>query len=475
MANKVTQFKQSAERTLHGLASALVGRANLAQRLGKSFGNKRDVYTALGYSKDPSFEDFYVRYKRQDIAKRVIEAPVKSTWRLKPAISESKEEETTFEKAWVKLVRDLNPYHFMSRVDKIAGIGQYGVLFLGFDDGLKPEEEVEKAKNVLYMRPFAENHAQIQTWETDTTNERYGKPLTYTLNVASEDKAGTKSLPAHWSRVIHVAEDLYENDTHGTPRLECVLNRLQDLELIAGGSAEMFWRGAFPGYSFKADEGFTLKGQALVDLEDEIQEFVHDLKRYIRLTGMSVDELSAQVADPSNHFEILVSLISAATAIPKRILLGSERGELASSQDESNWHTQVENRRTDHAEPTILRPFINRLMEKGVLPEVGEDGYEVEWPDLFAPSEKEQAEVTKTKTEALAAYSNAPSANLIIPPAFYLAKFLNLTQDEIDQIEEQKNQMLDEEKAEIEAEIAERKRQGLPPEGEEEFEGEVEE
>jgi len=461
----------SEERQLYALASELLGRAALTARLGQSYGGDRNLYEALGYKKAPSFEDYYAVYKRQDIAKRVVSAPVNGVWRLKPNIIENKDEETKFEKAWAAFVKSKNPYHYLARADRISGIGQYGVLLIGFDDVKKQgdaEQAVTTAKDVLYLRPYMQKNVDIQSWETDTNDPRFGMPKTYKLQttVQGTDTSESKSISVHWSRVIHIAEGLEENDIVGTPRLECVLNRLQDVEMVSGGSAEMFWRGAFPGYAFVADSEHTIKPQAKKDLETEIEKYVHNLSRYMRLKGMTVQDLSAQVADPSNHFEILISLISAATGIPKRILMGSERGELASSQDKDNWAEQIEDRRLDYVEPMILRPFIDRMVLTGVLPGHGEDGYTVEWQDLFALSEAEQATVSKTKAEALATYSNSPNASMIIPHDFFLSKFLGISAEEIGQIDDMREKMFKIE----EAQIIEEEETGLlpPPEGTEE-------
>jgi hypothetical protein len=460
--DKVIPLTGNEERQIYQLASELVGRAQLAGKLGQSYGGNRDLYETLGYKKVPVFDDFYVIYKRQDVAKRIISAPVNGTWRLKPAIVENKDEETDFEKAWINFVKDKNPYHYIARADRISGIGQYGVLLIGFDDVKKSADaisEVFGAREVLYLRPYMQKNIQIATFVKDTNNARYGLPETYKLQTTVDGMTSTanQNLTVHWSRIIHIAEGLEENDVIGTPRLECVLNRLQDLDLLSGGSAEMFWRGAFPGYAFVADPEHMIKPQAMTDLKKEIENYVHDLTRYLRLSGMSVKDLSTQVADPSKHFELLISLVSAATGIPKRILLGSERGELASSQDKDNWAEQIEDRRLDYAEPMILRQFIDRLIWAKILPAPGEDGYTVEWPDLFALSEGEQATILKTKTEALATYANAPSAITIIPPDFYLSQFLGLTTKEIEHINKlaeemaklEETQVIEEEEEEI--------------------------
>ena len=43
--------------------------------------------------------------------------------------------------------------------------------------------------------------------------------------------------------------------------------------------------------------------------------------------------------------------------------------------------SQIQERHEQFAEPSILRPFIDRLIWLGALP--APVGYEVEWPSLF--------------------------------------------------------------------------------------------
>jgi hypothetical protein len=198
----------------------------------------------------------------------------------------------------------------------------------------------------------------------------------------------------------------------------------------------MFWRGAFPGYGLKADPEFEFGKDDMEALEEEITKFVHDLQRYIRLVGVDVKELASQVADPKGHADILFQLISAATGIPKRILTGTERGELASIMDERNWNTFVDARRDDHCESLILRPFISRLVHVKAMPEPGEGGYTVEWEDLSSPTEKERAEVIKLRAEALAKYVGTPGMEMLMPWPVFLKREMGYTDEEIKKIEE---------------------------------------
>jgi len=284
----------------------------------------------------------------------------------------------------------------------------------------------------LYLSPYSQVNAKIDQYVKDVKDERFGLPETYSIAMLTAGQTSI-SKTTHWSRVIHVAEDCLEDNVEGMPRLEPVLNRLQDLELVAGGSAEMFWRGAFPGYGFKQDPSTIMQDKDIEDLQAEIDEYMHDLKRYVRTKGISIESLAQQVADPSKHFAILVDLIACAVRIPKRILLGSERGELASSQDERAWMQRIDERRREHCEAVILRPFIDRLITVGALPKPVE-GYTVDWPDLMAPGDKEIAEIGKIRSEALKAYVEALGADLIVPPDIFLRRILGLSQDDINQI-----------------------------------------
>ncbi|GAH74834.1 unnamed protein product, partial [marine sediment metagenome] len=107
--------------------STLSRRADLMSRMGYAYGGKRDVYEALGYKETLDFGDYEAKYLRQDIAKRVINLPIKATWRKKPEIIENEEDETDFEKAWSALVKEKKVYHYLTRVDRLASIGRYGV------------------------------------------------------------------------------------------------------------------------------------------------------------------------------------------------------------------------------------------------------------------------------------------------------------------------------------------------------------
>lgn len=436
-----------AKKLLVALSTGLATRAAVSAYLGKSFSGDRDLYTALGYTVNPTYENYLARYKRQDIARAIVDAPVRACWRDKPDITESEEDTTKFEEEWVKLVDSRFIYHFMSRCDRLCSIGQYAILLLGFDDSADLQEEVGSAKKLLYLMPYGEDAATIHKWDENSKSERYGKVSEYSINISVGDGLKTLNKKVHWSRVIHVSLNNLSSDVYGLPVLEPILNRLQDIELLAGGSAEMFWRGAFPGLSLKVDDEAVLGKQSEDELEKELQNYLHGLQRYLRLQGINVEAIEQQIADPSPNINILIDLIAAAARIPKRVLMGSERGELASTQDEKIWAKTIDERRQEHCEAMIIRPTIDRLIKVGVLPEPSK-GYTVDWPDILTSSDKEKAEVGQIKSKALRDYVDAIGAPDLLPPSVFYRKILNFTTDEIEQI----NEMLEQQKKEADLE-----------------------
>lgn len=429
--------------------SELTNRAILAAKLGIQFGGDRDLYEALGYKTIVEFDDFYARYVRQEIAKAIIDRPVKATWQGPLELIESNEaEDTKFEKAWKDLDRKLGLKVLLSRVDRLTGIGRYGIILLGLND-VRDAEGFLKPVNggsykLIYAKPFGERTAKIDSFEANPQNERYGKPLIYQIQVIDAATKKNQIVRVHHSRVIHITDDNLESEVYGTPRLEAVYNRLMDIEKIAGGDAEMFWRGARPGYHGKVDPEYTMTEDAKEDLQDQLDEYEHKLRRFLINEGVDIEALTQEIADPSTHIDTQLKLVSAETGIPLRVLTGSERGELASSQDTTEWLTYVQERREDHAEPRIVRPTVDRLIELGILPKPAED-YTVKWKDLFSISEKAMVEIGKGRANALREYTYNPIAQGIIPPKVFMYKFLGFDTETVTLVEKMQKEEMGEE------------------------------
>ena len=432
----------------------IANRAMLASRLGDQYAGDRNIYTALGYPTEITYEDYYSRYHRQDIARAVINRPVSHTWKGAVKITEvGVQEVTDLEKGWKKLNAALKLKSKFIRVDKLSSIGTYGVLLLGFDDVKNPEtftKPIPTNPKLLYVKPLGQGNAKISTSVTDTKNPRYGMPELYDVEFSNPgDASSSTPLKVHHSRVIHITQELLESEIEGTPVLQPIWNRLMDLEKLVGGSAEMFWRGARPGYQGKVAEGYTLTPAVEAALETQLDEFEHNMRRFLVNEGVDMEALAPQVSDPSKHVDVQIQMIASITGIPKRVLIGSERGELSSDQDIVGWYNIIQTRREEHAEMNIMRPFIDKMIELKILPPPKTGEYQVTWEDLFAASDKDQAEIGRVRATALREYSQNPTAEMIIPPKAFYSVMLGLDEDEVAMIEGMVDANLEEELASI--------------------------
>jgi hypothetical protein len=424
--------------------SVMLSRAQLAARLGNQYGSDRNVYQALGYPTSLAYDQYYAQYERQDIAKAIIDRPIKATWNGDIKVVQiDQKDETDFEKAWKDIWSKLQLKSKLIRLDKLSCIGDYGVLLLGLDDVKRPDDWIKPVtsgtRKLLYVKPLGEDSAQLDTYETNPNNERYGLPTIYNIGIKNPDYAAgqqmtiSQQIRVHYSRVLHVTGELLESEFVGVPVLQAVYNRLMDLEKLVGASAEMFWRGARPGYTGVVDKEFTLTDPMKVALQEQLDEYEHNLRRFLVNQGIDISALDMQVADPINHVDIQLQMISAVTGIPKRILIGSERGELASTEDKGSWLELIQERQKNYAEMRILRPLIDFCIKYNMIPNPSSP-YTILWPDVFAPSEKERALVGQIRASALQSYMNNPTAEIVVPPEIFYQYFLGLEDDDIEYI-----------------------------------------
>ena len=343
--------------------------------LDKFMDPRRSINDECGFPDTGSIDvnDHYKQlYQREGVATRVVEIMPDECWSMSPELKEDSnlEEDTPFEAAFKDMSRGLrgrswyvggegSPFwELLRRADILSGIGLFGVIFLGIDDGLEPQEPVEsvdsesgtaKEAKLLYGRAFDQSLVEVTTTEQDKENRRYGQPTMYTLTLNDPSSLSvttsgtTNTIKVHWTRVVHIADNLGSNDLYGDPRMRPVLNNLLSLRKLYAGSAEMYWRGAFPGLSFESHP--SLGGDVKFDpakLKDAAENYMNTLQRYIQTTGFNVKSLAPQVVAPTEQIDVQLDVICIKITVPKRIFVGSERGELASSQDTKSWNGEAD-------------------------------------------------------------------------------------------------------------------------------------
>lgn len=398
--------------------AALLSRAALAGNAGKQFGGDRDLFNAFGYLTEPAYDDYRATFDRDGLATQAVEKFSNATWAKGATLVDDDERSddgdltSPFLTAWNEMTDRLGLWQVIREADVLSGIGRFSLLHIGLPgDFSKP---ASKAARIYYLAAYPEDQVIIREVEKSATSERYGLPTLYQITPSQEDQEllGARTRDYHWTRIMHIAENKLGSRIYGRPRLQTVINRLFDLEKVTGGSAEAVWLLVFKGLAIIAREGVEMPGPGsteLTSLNDEIEKYVHGLQRVMKLSGVDVESLGTETVDAMPTYQMLISYIAGSLEIPQRILIGSERGELASTQDKDAWQSVIRNRQKTFAEPSILRPFIDKCISLGALPAPRRDKYEVEWPPLFEPTPKEKVEIANLMAAGASQITNGVS------------------------------------------------------------------
>ena len=434
---------------------------------------RRDVDEECGFPRrgEIGLENYYNLFEREPVAARVVEIMPKECWKVPPQLVEDEDPDvsTPLEEAWDQLGKGLRGTSWyrpsskeegspiwakLQQVDELSGIGSYGVLLLGLEgdqDLSKPangigEGGTSKGKvnnKLVYLRAYSHKRASIKTWELDKNNPRYGHPLEYSINTTGVENlqgAGPPidtSLTVHWSRVVHVA-DIYhqasDSEVLAVPRMRPVYNNLLNVRKVSGASGEFYWNHGSRDLIISTHPQLGGKVRFASDMRTEVEKFQTGLQRSLRLTGMDAKTLNPAVSDPTAHLDAQINLICIKLVVPKRIFLGSERGELSSSQDARFWAECVMGRETGYITPGIIVPFVDRCIILGVLPEP-KDSYTILWKDLRELGPTERAGVVSQRVEAMAKYQQG-RVNYLMSERDFLTRELDYSQEDAEAIME---------------------------------------
>jgi len=402
---------------------------------------RRDLDTECGYTVNPRATDYNEMYDKEGIAKRVVHILPEESWLVYPTIYEVEEpKDTAFETAWRDLNKRFSLFSVLSRADALSGIGRFGVILLGLDDGEELDKPVKPGpRKLLYLRVFDESVVKIQQSVIDTKNERFGFPLMYEITFENTTEGNTTSVSknVHYSRIVHIADNKRMSEVLGVSRLRSVFNQILNLRKLLGSSPEGYWQAAFPGYSLEIDPNLLASGTSNLDSEAikaSMQDFINTSQRWLNTVGVSVKTLAPQIVDPTPHVIIQLKIIAITLGMPFRIFMGTEEGKLAGGQDSKAWVKRIAGRQNDYITPRIILPFIKQLIEYQILPEPEE--INVDWPDMLAPSDQEKADVQAVIIKTLREYIQG-DVQAIIAPKRLLVDFMGYDEEQADMIIEE--------------------------------------
>lgn len=401
----------------------------------------RCLAAECGYPEGPITTKMYEEmYYYNTLGGRVVDALPDECYAQEPEVYEDDDPAklTPFEEDWLK-VRANHPHLWdvMRRADRMSGYARYGGVLMGLKGNTAPDQAPDTSyggpSKLLFLMPAGEAEMPVVTSETDGNSARFGWPTQYQVTVG--DPLGEHSLVnVHWQRVIHLADNLGAGvGVYGHSRLERPFYRLLDLRKILASSAEMFWKGAFPGIAFETlAELAGRSNMSKATLAAEVALYDKGLQKYMALDGVHANQLKVNLADPNPAALLQVKMISADADIPEKVLLGSQSSSVAGQDDTLRWQSKVRGRRTNMCVPNQVLVLAKRLVEVGVC-RAPTKPLKVWWPEADLQSPKDQADVSVKMTQALLQYVTS-GAELVMPVQFFLTEILRMPQHTVEAI-----------------------------------------
>lgn len=527
------QFERVVDAVFEGVTNAYSARQQWfrGRTGGGRFDPRRDIDDECGFPKDTiSAWDYWDLHRRDALAQRVNEVEARETWRVSPQVyeEESGKVRTPFERSlealrqtlrgeqsWYKSSESDPVMSYLARLDEQSGIGRYGVLFFGLNDGLDPalpvagvEEAFSKpikapavrkdgdkvvvepggkiprpslnevysllfnqeavraegTRRLNYLRVFPEHLATVGTVEGNRLSPRFGWPTTYNVTfndpndvvhgaivgprgpVADTTDMTGFTAQVHWTRVLHVADNLQSSEWAGDPRCHPVLNDLLTAQKPRWASGEGYWKACFTWLFLTTQPNFEGAGVDRTGIRNVIEQWMNGLQRANYLGGLNPTSVSPNVLDPTPFIEMCIQTVCIKKAIPVRVFKGSERGELASSQDSDEWADRLRGRENNHVNPRIVAPFHDRGILLGLLDPPGEEGYKIDWPDRKAQSDEKKASVFSTRMTAWGTYIEK-GVDKIIPPREALVNEAGYSDEEAEALLDAAEQYVEEKEA----------------------------
>jgi hypothetical protein len=395
-----------------------------------------DYYDIFEWDPNPDVADYYALALRNPYAFAVTFLPASTSWRDPPEIvddAEGTDGQTDFEQDVEELARETNLWDYCKRADKLAGIGDFGVLVLEFDDVQQSDvtdgedgvdtdafaDPVTDATQLTGLRPFS--RLSVSGVEVGGPGSgRWGQPTMYEIDLRDENDAefdfrwtgggddieqtGPETIRVHHSRVIHVpAGELLDDQVRSIPRQQPVYNNLIDIEKALGSAGELAYRASAWGININIDKDYQLEEDS--ELAEHLHRWQTGLENVLRTHGADeVQSLGGEEIDPSNIIDPNIEAIASQPYMPPQsVLKGNETGERATSEDLKSWYGDLQGRRQTYNTPQIARPVIDRCIRVGVLtpPVNGPSAYSVNWLPFAELSEKEIADMQGTRAETL--------------------------------------------------------------------------
>lgn len=397
------ELRRARESLLSGFAGALDAKRPMA-------------WAQYGYPQEVTFERLRAAYERGGAGHGAVHRILDKCWQKFPRIKEPKADKpTAFEETINEVLDDIEGWQKLMEADRRNMVGHYAALIYRVADGKQLREPLVKATKLVDIVPLFEDQIYVTQWHSDQADaENFGKPKMFQYRMRQPTgPMNTQGKPdemvdVHPSRVQILAEGSVGNMFEGAPLLRPGFNQLVDLEKISGGSAESFLKNSARAVTINFDKDAspavltqnadgTPNGKTVKQvLSEQVDNLNRNLDAALVTQGATADTLQTVVSDPQPSFEVAANLFAASVQIPFTILFGQQTGRLASDEDQKDMVQRCSSRQTNFLTP-VLKQFTKRMQKLGVFPE---GKFEIEWPDLGAPTDEQRIDSALKLTQA---------------------------------------------------------------------------
>lgn len=384
---------------------------------GMSLDAKRPTaWNEYGYKESLTIDDYRRAYERGGAGHGAVHKLLARCWAEWPRIKKpDSDDETSWETDIGKMLQDFNGWKKFEGFDRRNLIGRFSALIYRVADSKQLREPLQSATRLVDIVPVFEDQIRVTGWHSDEADaDNFGKPSMFQYKMRRPHADGdTQGQPDTWvdvhpSRVQILAEGAESGDFfEGVPLLRAGFNNLVDVEKLSGGGAESALKNSARTIKFEYDS--TAAPQTITTNADgtpgtkTVREVHEEQTRKLNrsqdsaivIQGGKADTLQTQVANLGPQFEISANLFSASVGIPFTILFGQQTGRLASDEDQKEMNARAAARQRNELTP-MLTEFVKRMQGCGVI-EAGE--FEIEWPDLGAPTDAQRLDNAKKMAE----------------------------------------------------------------------------
>jgi len=390
-------------------------RTSLLEAYGSLDAKRPAAWTQFGYRETLTFADFWKAYERGGAAHGAVHRILDTCWSDNPRIKEpDADEETPWEEAVEAVMRKVRGWAKLRDFDRRNMIGRFAGLIYRVRDGRALREPLVRATELVDLIPVYEDQIRVQSWNSDTESEDFGKPTMWQYRMRRQAETDTQGAPDQWvdvhpSRIQILAEGSVGDFLDGVPLLRAGFNSLVDIEKVTGGSAESYLKNSARHLVVKFDpqaspQVITQNADGSVGtktvrqvIEDQTQALNKNIDASIVLQGGEASTLQTTQSDPEPAFTVAANLFAASVRIPYTVLFGQQTGRLASDQDMADMHARCKARRDVELTP-MIEEFVRRMQAAGIIA-AGE--FEVEWEPLDTPGDAEKAKVLTSLTSAM--------------------------------------------------------------------------